>query len=247
MLGMKPDQASRLMTLCALLLAAVSAFAADKVPLRVLFVGNSLTYTNDLPAMVGRIAVEDGRAIKIEMLAEPNYSLGDHLAEPRLASVLRRGKWDFIVLQQGPSSLSESRAQLISDTKEIAAMAGPRPRLALLAVWPPNRDSARWARVTEAYRLATEAVGGVLIPCGTAFWDVLQRDESAPLLLEDRFHPAAEGTFLMALVVYRVLVGQLPATSTSVAASRRIAGVPLRLNDATRAMLLQVAEGAAPH
>ncbi|MBV9496573.1 MAG: hypothetical protein JOZ54_20170 [Acidobacteria bacterium] len=39
-------------SLLASLLFAFSAIAAD----RVLFVGNSLTYTNDLPAMVGRIA-----------------------------------------------------------------------------------------------------------------------------------------------------------------------------------------------
>jgi hypothetical protein len=43
---------------------AVFLFAALRVhaepALRILFIGNSLTYTNDLPSMVGRIAAADG-------------------------------------------------------------------------------------------------------------------------------------------------------------------------------------------
>ena len=48
------------------LLAALNTHAA---PLRVLFIGNSLTYTNDLPSMFERIAAADGRADELEAQA----------------------------------------------------------------------------------------------------------------------------------------------------------------------------------
>jgi hypothetical protein len=45
--------------------------------LRVLFIGNSLTYTNDLPAMVQTIAEAAGHTLAQATVAEPNVSLED--------------------------------------------------------------------------------------------------------------------------------------------------------------------------
>lgn len=56
--------------LVVLLVFAPFAGAKDKpAPLRVLFVGNSLTYTNDLPRMVSRLASLDGRSCETTMIA----------------------------------------------------------------------------------------------------------------------------------------------------------------------------------
>ncbi len=48
---------------------SLAGLAHADTPLRVLFIGNSLTYTNDLPAMVERIAAADGRRVITEMIA----------------------------------------------------------------------------------------------------------------------------------------------------------------------------------
>jgi hypothetical protein len=150
-----------------LVLLSALAVRADAPPVRVLFIGNSLTYANDLPAMVRRIADVDGRKVVTETIALPNHSLEDHLGTPRLDAALAK-QWDFVVLQQGPSSLDESRRQLIRDTKAVAKVVRPPARIALLMVWP-SRD--RWSvlgRVADSYRLAAEAVGGTWIPAGNA-------------------------------------------------------------------------------
>ena len=65
------------------LLLAVPVYGAD---LRILFIGNSLTYINDLPSMVRRIGEIDGREIETTMVAAPNYSLEDHLMSQRMAA-----------------------------------------------------------------------------------------------------------------------------------------------------------------
>ena len=49
------------------------------VSLRVLFIGNSLTYVNDLPGTLAGIARSGGDTIRVEMVARPNYALIDHL------------------------------------------------------------------------------------------------------------------------------------------------------------------------
>ena len=79
---------------------------------RVLFVGNSHTATHRLPEVVAALAQRQGVALEVGMLAEPGHSLGDHLAGGHLQAALKRADWDWVVLQQGPSSRPESRVDL---------------------------------------------------------------------------------------------------------------------------------------
>ena len=46
--------------------------------LSVLFVGNSLTYTNDMPVMLQAIAEAAGKSFEYRSLTAPNFSLEDH-------------------------------------------------------------------------------------------------------------------------------------------------------------------------
>jgi hypothetical protein len=51
----------------------------NRQALRVLFIGNSLTYTNDLPGIVKAFAQADRQqAFESRTIAFPNYSLEDH-------------------------------------------------------------------------------------------------------------------------------------------------------------------------
>jgi hypothetical protein len=207
-----------------------TTFAETPAPLRLLFVGNSLTYANDLPAMVARLGALDGRRLETRTVAEPNFSLDDHLRSGAFRKLLRE-KWDFVVLQQGPSSLRSSGDELVRDTKAIAALLpGPRPRIALLMVWPPRSRSKYWDGVIASYSRAASAVDGLQIPAGIRLRQLVQDDPALPLLGEDGFHPAVAGTYLAALVTYHAFTGRLPAGCDDPAVAGKIAGMPLRLS-----------------
>src|SRR5690348_14155380 len=108
--------------------------------------------------MVERLGRLDGRRIETHMLALPNYSLGDHLDAGNVQK-LARERWDLVVLQQGPSSLEESRRDLIRDSRRVAALFRDA-RVAMLMVWPSRQYAASWGRVIESYTLAAQAVNG---------------------------------------------------------------------------------------
>jgi hypothetical protein len=228
---------SRLLLLL-LALAPVAAAGDRPAPLRVLFVGNSLTYTNDLPRMVSRLAELDRRSCDARMLASPNYSLADHLESPRFRREIRE-KWDVVVLQQGPSSLDDSRQHLVRDTKAIAALSGSR--IALLTVWPASNRVQVWERVAESYRIAAEAVDGLLIPAGVNLRLAMQQDPALKLLGADGFHPAMAGTYLAALTTYHALTGSLPAALNDPKTARKVAGGALDLTDDQIRLLLRIA------
>src|SRR2546423_78627 len=74
--------------------------------LHVLFIGNSLTYVNNLPAILEAIADSAGEPLlETRMVAKPDYSLEDHWKDGDARAAIAKGGWGVVVLQQGPSSL----------------------------------------------------------------------------------------------------------------------------------------------
>jgi len=183
-----------------------SPLAAD-----VLFIGNSLTAANDLPGMVQSLAESAGTRLTTAAVTRGGAALEDHWTDGAALEAIDRGGWRFVVLQQGPSSLPESRANLRDWTRRFAARiraAGAEP--ALYAVWPPKDRTAFFEDVIESYRLAAEDVRGVLLPVGQAWLDAWSRDADLPLYGPDDFHPSVEGSYLAALVIYGRLCGRPP-------------------------------------
>jgi len=85
-------------------------------PKRILFIGNSLTYTNELPVLVQQLFVSLKQPKPfVEGYTEPGASLGDHWQLPRTGKRIVEGKWDFLILQQGPSSLAASQKEFMKD------------------------------------------------------------------------------------------------------------------------------------
>lgn len=182
------------------LLVAMPAFSAT----RVLFIGNSLTYANDLPSMVVKLAKAEKRELVTKTLAFPDYSLEDHLNDRRTLAALRE-RWDFIVLQQGPSAMEESRTLLLRDIKRIAEKARDA-KLVLFMVWPSRARIGDFARVDESYTLAAKSVGGILAPAGREWRASKELDA---LYGPDGFHPSERGSQVAAEVIYRSLMASV--------------------------------------
>ena len=179
---------------------------------RVLFVGSSLTYGNDMPLIVQAFARAAGGSLDVATVARGGASLEDHWKHGEAVSKIRQGGWDTVVLQQGPSSLAESRANMREYTRRFAdpiRKAGALP--ALYMVWP-SRDRLAWFdEVRASYTLAAADVGGMLIPAGEAWRAAWRRDPSVPLFRRDGVHPSPAGSFTVALSVFGMLFDRSPS------------------------------------
>ena len=139
-------------------------------PLRLLFIGNSLTYFHQLPELVQQLGASDpSHPVEVTSVAFPDYSLEDHWNRGDALTAIAAGGWDYVLLQQGPSALPESRVLLVDDVTRFAAeirKVGGRP--AVYMVWPPLSREAEWSAVTASYTAAADAVDGLLLPVGEA-------------------------------------------------------------------------------
>lgn len=188
-------------------LLALPLPGAERVPMRVLFVGNSHTYIHDVPRIVAAFAAQRGVEIEVGMLADPGHSLADHLARSQLRHRLKRD-WDWVVLQQGPSALPESRADLVRSAGRIAAQLQGRPvRIALMSVWPQRGHRDMSMDAEESYRVAARAIGACVLPAASAWRLALAAAEPPALYQRDRMHATRAGAVLAALTILPGLIG----------------------------------------
>ena len=187
-----------------LALAAALLMTQPGPTIRVLFIGNSLTYANDLPAMVCALARVGGTAGRsCETVAKPDYGLEEHWNEREARQAIARG-WDVVVLQQGPSALPESRRLLIDYTRRFdAEIKKAGARTALYMVWPSRARRGDFPGVSQSYAAAAKDVNGpasasrrrVARGMGHRFADYRCMDRMVSIR-------RPMGTYLAALVIY---------------------------------------------
>lgn len=201
----------------ALLVAALFLLQpATPAPTRILFIGNSLTYQNDLPGMVCQLARAAGRRAVCESLALPDYGLEQHWQSGQARALIAEARWDVVVLQQGPSALPESRRILVDYTRRFdAEIKKAGARTAIYMVWPSRQRRGDFSGVSQSYGAAARAVEATLLPVGDAWRAAWAVDRDLPLYGTDGFHPSGAGSYLAALVIYRHLMAQ-PAPATPV-------------------------------
>jgi hypothetical protein len=196
--------------------ACQSATAADlpDAEVRILFVGNSLTAANNLPGLVGTIALSAGHSVSTLGLVAPNYSLEEHW-KSGVADRIREIRPDVVVFQQGPSSLDASRVHLLAWTDSFAPVVREvSAEPAFLMVWPERERVGVFDAVRDNYRAAALRADGIFIPAGEAWRPLvpgagaLEPDPGPDPYGPDGFHPSFEGSVLAAYVVVAALFGE---------------------------------------
>jgi hypothetical protein len=211
----------------------------------VLFIGNSLTYFNDLPLIVEALAdsvpgLATEQRLAVAMAAYPDFALYDHWAEGSAVRALEKNRWDTVVLQQGSSALDESRQLLREWTKQFdVTIKAAGARTAMYAVWPNQARQFDFERVNESYTLAAADVNGMLFPVGEAWRAAWSRDAEMQLYSPDGLHPTVRGSYVGALVIASMLLDRSPVGMPAVLKLRN--GKTLNIPPADASLLQEAA------
>jgi hypothetical protein len=205
----------------------------------VLFVGNSLTYVNDLPFIVEALAdsapgLTPAERLAPAMTAFPDYALEDHWTNGTAVRAIDENRWNVVILQQGSSALDESRVLLRDWTRKFdVKIKASGARTAMYAVWPLATRQFDFDRVNESYTLAAQDVNGMLFPVGEAWRAAWRRDPNLALYAVDGLHPSVRGSYVAGLVITSMLLDRSPV------------GMPARFSIRTGATITIPAADAA--
>lgn len=173
---------------------------------KILFLGNSLTYYNELPKILEYIAKEHKVELETESLCRPNYALIDHLDDGIFQKKIAKGKYDYVIVQQGPSSQIEGKTMLLKDGATINLLCkANKSKLGYFMVWPSKRYYFTFDKVIENHQLAAKSSNAILFSVG-AVWKEYNKEKNKEILYErDGFHPSKAGSFLAALTMFHKL------------------------------------------
>jgi hypothetical protein len=210
----------RFLGLAALILAAiwfglVDNDWLDRRPVqRMLFLGHSYTYYNDMPAMVAKMADSANSPVRydITMSAFPNASLEDHWNNRKTRQLLSQGGWYRVIAQpETPSELQTPDSSLFVYGGKLLVGTSEQPPAIIISHLPTDGFYRRqnWTTprsadaeiLQENLRGLAIAVGADVIDVATV-WDKVRAKQLPFSLYKDGNHPSLEGSYLTALVVY---------------------------------------------
>lgn len=191
--------------------------------MRVLFIGNSYTYFNNLPQLVAGLAAsaKPAQTIETEMVTVGGATLKSLWAGGKPQAALANGKWDYVVLQE-QSTLGMSRMvdgiPQISDPKnfhEAVRMIDPEikktgAKPVLYMTWARKDSPDKQPLLTEAYQSIGKELGDTVVPVGLAWQAALKVKPALELHVADKSHPTPAGSYLAACVFYATLFGKSP-------------------------------------
>ena len=169
----------------------------------ILFVGNSLTYTNNLPSLVQKKAKYSGYNIKFEMVALPNYAISDHWRDEKIQKLISSKNFDIVIIQQGPSSQSKGKNILINYGEKYSTLCKENDAvLAYYMVWPSLRYYDTFDEVIKNHELAAKENDAILCPVGKVWKKYFDTTKKFDYYGEDSFHPSNKGSNIAAQVIF---------------------------------------------
>lgn len=186
------------------------AVGAAHAPLRILWIGNSYSFYNDLPRTITMMAMAAGenRVPAITAALVPGEFLRGHAQKAEVTSALAES-WDYVVLQDnslGPIQLPDSTVKYGTLLGNMAKKNGAK--VLLYVTWPREKTPEAMGTLLRTYRVLADAIGAEIVPVGLAWMAMREESPGSALYMEDGSHPTPVGTYVAASVFYSVLYGK---------------------------------------
>ena len=173
--------------------------------LRVLMLGNSLTYTWGIPSLLADMAAQAGELRPVvTAITGPFASLESHWTDGVGLGPLRTGTYDVLIMQQIAPDNGDAYGFLL-DWSGIWADEARRfsTRPFIYAVWPPEGGELDVAITNSTNAANAKSMG--LLPVAHAFRIAAQATPAPPIYGLDGYNPSPHGAWLAALVMSAML------------------------------------------
>jgi len=179
-------------------------------PRSVLFIGNSHTFTNDLPGTLAQLADSspDGLQLEPAEVTQGGATLQSLYEQPQTLDVIQSRTWTYVVLQEQstlPLTDPEAMWDAVRLFDDVIDANGSLTSLFLL--WARRDFPWTQDQITDAYTTIGHEVGALIAPVGLAWEAALDQEPDLDLHSADGSHPGPKGTYLSACVFLSTFYG----------------------------------------
>lgn len=195
--------------------------------MKILMIGNSGTYCNDMPKILEKLIRENGTEIRVDSVTKGGRQLVQNLdpadeKHREIAELTAENRYDVLILQEHTvySFLEEERFAfaVAGLMKTVSA-----PRTLLYSTAPRKEGHAELAEhgwtsadmafaVYGAYKRVATQCGAELSPSTMCFYWLSQIHAELNLYAADNAHPSYLGSCVAALTHYQKIFCKLPAS-----------------------------------
>jgi len=170
--------------------------------MKVLFVGNSHTYVNDMPQIFKMNADVD---VEVFMLARGGITFETHLNDPSLHFALKQD-YDIVIYQQAAHVPCPSKEETLRDGKKLIELARQyNKQVYILKPWPKENDWEGFEVIRDIYETLGKENNVGIIEAGEA---VVKVNESYNCYLKDHEHMNFLGSYVEACSILKTLFNQ---------------------------------------
>ena len=167
----------------------------DRAHIAVLFIGNSLTYFNEMPKMTSAIASREIRPLLVDQVTMSGATLEDLWFHSEAARRIWQEHWDYVILQERSGRAAIDRGPMfylyLRMFADEARKSGAEP--VLFMTWYPGNEDF-FVSAAARYHLR-------LLPVGRAWKSEYAWDDA---------HPNLFGSYLIACSVYAMVYNKPP-------------------------------------
>ncbi|AEI51052.1 DUF4886 domain-containing protein [Runella slithyformis] len=190
-------------------LGVTAARAQPVLPkeLKILFIGNSYTYGNDLPELLSQLMAGKGIKLYHESVTPGGATLEKHWMDGKSKEAIHKLAWDYVVLQEQSTRPFSNRdaffqyAKLFTD--EIKTT---KAKPLFYMTWAAKATPDEQPKLSEAYRTIAKETGSMAAPVGEA-WKQANL-VGMDLFISDGRHPNLLGSYLAGCVIYQTITGK---------------------------------------
>ena len=200
---------------------------------KVLFIGNSYTFVNNLPDIISNIALSMGDTLIYDSSTPGGFSFQQHTTYSETLTKINSENWDYVILQeqsQKPSfSPSQVNADCIPYAEDLVNLINANDTCTIplfYMTWgrkngdqtncqsypPVCTYEGMQQRLRESYLLMGSLFSAEVAPVGAAWQQVRINNPGIELYAADESHPSIAGSFLAACVFYSSIFHKYPIT-----------------------------------
>lgn len=206
------------------LLTSYTTLASDTT--RVLFIGNSFTYMNNVPDIIKGLAQEGGIPMLYSMHAPGGATIGDtvqgdfaHMENPQVFQLIRQGNWDYVIVQDNQGrfiydyGVFHPMARTIEGHKRVMDSTMHYNSCATMiwfSGWAFKDGALPYAstgielinRIDANYKFMNNILDQMIAPIGAAWKRSVTANPSLDLWHSDAAHASPSGSYLAASVLF---------------------------------------------
>ena len=177
--------------------------------MRILMLGNSFTFVNDMPAMLAGLTGAEvvhhtrGGARLAEQL-NPKTKMGAKTLE-----ALEKERWDYVVLQEHAHPFGPEEEFLNSATalNKMIREAGSTP--VIYECWAKKDEPELQDHMNQVHRHVAEEIGALIAPVGENWWTYKKSWPNLEMYDADGAHASCAGSDFAAKLIWETILDDL--------------------------------------